>query len=78
MNQRVRSPRPTRARSGSGQFATRYLVLYVGWTPERLDIIHSMLETVMYPTDGSPTGRISITASTPSSETTWCGRALRS
>ena len=42
----VRSPRRTRARSYSGQFVTRYLVFYAGWTFERLDIIHSMLEPV--------------------------------
>ena len=65
MNQMVRSPRRTSARSYSDQFVTRYLVLYVGWTFERLDIIHSMLEPVMYPTNGSPTGRISIHAPTP-------------
>ncbi len=41
MNQRVRSPRRTSALSYSGQFEPRYLVLYVGWTFERLDIRNS-------------------------------------
>ena len=65
MNQMVRSPRRTSARSYAGQFVTRYLVLYVGWTFERFDIMGSLQEQVMYPTDGSPTGWISIHAPTP-------------
>ena len=65
VHQMVRSPRRTNAWSYSGQLVTRYLVLWVGWTFERLDIIRSLLEPVMYTTNGSPTGQISIHAPTP-------------
>ena len=65
MNQMVRSPRRTSARSYSDQFVARYLVLYVGWTPERLDNMGSLQELVMYTIGSVPTGPRSIHAPTP-------------
>jgi hypothetical protein len=66
----VRSPRRTSARSYSGQLVTRYLVLYVGWTFERLDIRNSVQEPLMYTTGVTKTGRRAIRAPTP------CGASI--
>ena len=38
-NHTVTSPRQTRARLYAGQFATRYFVLYVGWTFDFIPIV---------------------------------------
>ena len=65
VNQMVRSPRRTSALSYSGQFVTRYLVLHVGWTFERLDIRSSVQETLIYITGLTKTGRKAIRAPTP-------------
>ena len=39
MQQRLTSPRRTRARLYAGQFATRYFVLYVGWTFDCIPVV---------------------------------------
>ncbi len=60
----VRSPRSTRPRSYSGQLPTRYLVLNVGCTLERLLDMRRPPQRRLY--DGVVFGRVSIRAPTPS------------
>ena len=66
MNQMVRSPRRTSARSCSGQLATRYFVLYLGWIFERFDMGNSDLEPTKYTARAEQTCGRAIHVPTPS------------